>query len=81
MTKTTATPAIEKVAPSFPNASIDMNVLLANDAKGLTGDAALEGAVLVDPQSPASNDALPAPEPEAATEASAAPKPVKPSAD
>lgn len=79
MIKTTATPAIEKVAPSFPNASIDMNALLANDSKGLIGNAALEGAVLSDPQMLASHDA--APEAETPPQTLPASKTAKPTDD
>lgn len=47
MTQTTA--PVPAVAPALPNASIDMNALLANDAAGRTGAAMLDGALLTEP--------------------------------
>jgi hypothetical protein len=53
MTQTTApAPAI---APDLPNASIDMNQLLANDAAGKTGDELFHDAILVPPAEAISN--------------------------
>ncbi|WP_334656733.1 hypothetical protein [Sphingomonas panaciterrae] len=47
MTQTTA-PAPASAA-ALPNASIDLNQLLANDADGKTGEALFAGAMLVEP--------------------------------
>lgn len=46
---TDPTASAPAIAPALPNASIDMDVLFANDAAGRTGADLLHGALLSEP--------------------------------
>lgn len=63
MTKSKA--AAPAVAPSYPNAVIDFDKVHANDAKGKTGEALFDGAVIEPTEAEAPEPAAPPAKPAA----------------